>query len=771
MSTDRLHLAVPALRGPNKRRFGSVVVILLLVIGCQQADIDIDESAMAIDTPTNDKVAVAELSEQLKVNRDALLQGSSEQIRITAATVMLFNEEQAARKILLDALEQSENIAARSAVCKALSQARAEQKDIKNKEDFIPLLFGILAAETNDSAKLAAEATLVFEYEQISKQLEKMITDASLPVHARLNAVYALKLQPDMEAIFKLIELLGDPESQVAAEAEKALRTLGIPVGKDTEAREQIIDELKRKGKGEFLRDWLIRQEAKMRELEADRDFWQKQYLAALEKICEGVSEDEAKGKFLAEHLGSSKAVVRLWALEKVSQWRVRPKSKLPAELGPILLNLISDQSRNVRLKTASLLSLMGELNSAEKLLQQLEVEQDDPVRTELFVALGAACHFASLPNSPVTISPEVRKQALGLASEFLTEQEPKKAQKGADVMKKLLSQNELTADERDRYLGLLVERYKQEKNKVDRTLCGGLLNAMAELCAQGSACKAKSAELFRPLFEEGLRDEAELVREAAVIGLINIDKIAALKTLREGFVNDPSVKVRERLIDLAGEVGGKEDLLWLAEKITAAPQGELAWQTMLKIFKRSDAAILNEWVVKFNLQSTKARLSDEQKIPFLEIAERKAVGENKMEMLEVIRTELAELYKKAGQFEQAAKYLGMLYGSAGTDEEKEAILPNLLDAYLRWPNIERAAKLVENCLLKADLEPNNPILLSIDDYFNEPPVGADPNTVLEALAKIKPPEVRPKWQKQVHRWAERLRRVQEPNEPKGAGG
>jgi hypothetical protein len=69
------------------------LVILLLVIGCQQADITQEKSALMVE----ETVAEAQFSKQLKINRDALLKGSSEQIRIDAATVMLFSEDPLAR--------------------------------------------------------------------------------------------------------------------------------------------------------------------------------------------------------------------------------------------------------------------------------------------------------------------------------------------------------------------------------------------------------------------------------------------------------------------------------------------------------------------------------------------------------------------------------------------------------------------------------------------------------------------------------------------------
>ncbi len=759
------------------------LVILLLAAGCQQGGAGQDEAAQAETSAfaktsvfakaapdkAGDKVTKGELSRQLKINKDALLQGANEQIRIDAATVMLFSEDPQAREILLTALAQAENSAARMAVCKALSQARGVQESIKAKADFIQPLFDILATKDFGEAKLAAEATLLFDYEQISGPLEKMASDSSLPTKARLNAIYALKLQPDMRAIFKLISLLDDSEGQIATEAENTLHSLGIPVGRDAETRKQIIDELKRKGRSEFLRDWLVRQETRMRKLEAELDLWRGMYLSALDKIYDGVSDNTARGEFLAERLGDSKETVRLWALEKVSQWRVGTKSELPAELGPVLVNLVSDQNRDVRLKAAELLSLMGQLNSSQRLLQQLEVEQDDEVKTELFVALGGACYYAFLPGSEVKIPEEIRKKTLEWATKFLLEENPKRAQKGAEVIRKLLEQDGLTSDEVDRYLGLLVERYNQQKDKADGALRGELLGAMAGLCGPRSVHKTEAAKAFGLLFEEGLSDKTDLAREASVEGLINIDKTKALGKLKGGFANDSSAKIRRRVIELAGEVGNGNDLTWLAEKLGSA-ESEPAWQAMLTIFKAVGSDVLNKWVERLSSQDMESRLSDEQMISFLEIAERKASGEQSREMLKNVREKLAQLYSKTGRFEQAAKCLGLLREAAGSPGEKEAILAQMLEVYLRWPKVETAAQLVDNCLLGKDLGPDNAIVLTIDKYFAELPAAADPNVVLEALINIKAAKDRPMWAEQVQRWTERFGQPRDVNKPKNGG-
>ncbi|HUT30321.1 MAG TPA: hypothetical protein VMX13_11070 [Sedimentisphaerales bacterium] len=738
------------------------LVILVLFVGCQRAGLSQDEPAL----PTAASPEKTTADTQLQFYKDALTDKSSSlQMRINAADLLLSRSDPAARQVLLDILENSDNGTARSAVCRALSQTRTSLKPIKNKEDFIGPLCRLLTAENSAIAKLAAEATLIYEYDQISSFLESLAMDSSQTPRARLSAIYALKLQPDMRAVVKLIELLDDPELQVAAASENALRLLGIPIGKDADARRGIIIEIKRKGNEAFLRGQIVRQREQMRELETGRDMWRNQYLSVLDKYYSGMKDVAARGTVLAEHLAGSEAAMRLWALRKVSEWLTGTEpAQLPGEVGPILLGLLSDENREVRLKTAGLLSLIVGVNSAEKLLEQHKVEQDDEVRTEIFSALGVVC------SSPMKVSPEIKSQVLEWAGEYLSKQAPGKALKGAEVIKKLLlERNALPTTDFGAYLRLLAQRYGQEKENPDGALRAGLLSTMAGLCAPESSCKTESAKLFGALFEQALVDKTDLVREAAVDGLINIDKMRALTAFRKtDLFNDPRIEIRKKVVSLAGEVGGKDDLAWLWEMKGSGVES-VAWESMLSILKKSDVAVLTDWVVKFDSPAPDSGLSTEQRLAVLKIAEQRFLETNRPDALKDVRRQLANLYKRIGNFEQAANYFGMLHEMAELAEEKEAILPDLLDAYLRWPNAAMAARLVDNYLLVKDLDANCPVALSIDNYFRQPSPAVDPNTVLaEFFAKVKEPvRPKPKWQEFLTRWTTRLGGAEEIGKPR----
>lgn len=740
----------------------SYLIALFFVTAFQAVGPGVEKTALT--TGATAGPAEVKPDEQLDIFKNALLNDPNDQIRVKAASVMLFSQNPDARKFLLDILQpkQTKNSAARMAICMALVQTTSSKESLNNKDDFIQPLLALFDTDIDAEAQLAAEATSIFDYEKIGPSLGQIATDASKPVKTRLNAIRALKLRPDMMATVQIIRLVDDGDKQIAAASEEALRSLSMPVGKDRPTREQIINELIRKGKNEFLRDWLIRREGLIRDLRSEVDFWRTSYLTSLSRVYGALTDDAAKSAFLEEQLRSPKAEVRLWALDRAYEWRVAPGTSLPAKLGPVLVSLISDRDRTVRLKIAAMLPVMGEVNSAQPLLAQLEVEQDEEVATELFGALGDACYVAFLPNSTIKIPTETRAQTLEWAAKFLAEPAPTRVRKGAEVMRKLLGQDGLTAAESDRYLAMLAEKYKNGiENGSDGAVRGELLNAMASLCAPQSVHKTQAKKQYGVLFEAALSDKTDFVREVAVDGLIYIDKTAALKLLRKDYVSDPSLILRKKLIALADEVGGKEDLNWLSEKIGASAEGEPAWQAMLNILKDlkdTDPGVWKQWVDKLTAEGSK--LTSDQQIAFLKTAETGGVVEYRPE----IRKRLAELYYATGQFDSAMAYFDMQYDAAKTAEDRESVLPKLLDSCLRGSRRDRLAELVQSYLSKSDLDLNSAIRQSINDYLNQPPVGADPDAVLKVLEGIKVPQNRTKWHQWLNGWKTRLANSRELN-------
>jgi len=741
------------------------IVILLLSVWCLQVI-----SAQELVPPAVETIELDPADTQLRINKTTLLENKSAKNRIDAATLLLFSDNPAARDILLDVLKRVDNPDARAAVCEALNPTRTWQRPLRNKEDFIKPLIGIITSEQDFTiAKLAAEATLIFGYSQVQLELEKAASDPSLPVKAKMNVIYALKRHPDKQAVAKLITLLDSPEPQVADGARIALASIGISVSQDAALRRQTLTELQQRATEMFLRERLVRQETRMREIETDLVTWQTRYLKALDGLCNSLQDDAARNAFLAQHLSAEETSVRLWALGKLDELRQgTSKPKLSEQVQTTLLGLISDPSREVRSKTARVVIKMVELNAAKPLLEQLKVEQDDLVRRELFVALGSACYVASVPTAGHRVPEEIRKETLEWAVRFLGEADGERARNGAEVIGKLLEQNGLKAEEVDRYLKAIADRYVQAGKGTDQGLRGYLLGAMAGLCAPRSTCRVQAAKLYSELFEQALVDAADPVRQTAAEGLVNIDKPSALRRLRKDMVADSSPAIRMKLIDLAAEVGGPQDLDWLVEKLGMAGEGEPAWQAMLKVFRRSNLAVLSDWKSRIEVPANAGKLSVEQRVSFLTLVEQKAQSESNVNLLKDVQESLAQIYMAGGNYKQAAEYLKALLNAAAKEKDKQRLKSQLLAAYLASSSIDQACELVGNCLAEKnlDLSPDGFVVKAVEEYL-ESAASVDPSPLLEALeqVKVKDPEVAQTWRALVSRWAERFAKARRVDE------
>jgi HEAT repeat protein len=742
----------------------SHILTILLVLACE---LPVWAQAPAVSDQV-ETAPGAEISQELALIRDQLLNNKDSSTRISAASVLLFRDEPVARSLVLDALKQTANPPAREAVCRALDRSRTDSRVLKNKEDFLQPLIDILGTEEDPRiAHVAAEATLMFSYDQVQAGLEAIADDTELPVTIRSNAVYTLQLHPDKRAVLKLIALLDDPDSGVATIAGEALSSLGISLPNDAEGRRRAVSMLEQQGPEIYLRKRLVRSEADIRTLKAGMLQWQDYLRSILDEWYGSLADVAAKSAFLAERLKTPEPEIRLWALGRLEELvRGTGKLKLSEEMEKTLLSLVSSRNRQVRLRTAQILTRMGELNSTQRLLQQLNVEEDAEVRHELFVALGGACYYASLPTSPFRVPEEARKETLEWAVKFLNEQRAETVQSGADVIRKLLTQDGLTPEELDTYLAALARRYQQATAQANHALRGELLNDMAQLCISRPQATAR----YSPIFEQALGDAAEPVRQAALEGFINIDATAALKKLGRAMADDPSAAIRARLISLAGDVGTGDDLDWLSQKLDIPGEGEQAWQAMLKIFGRSGIDTIAAWVAPSTTPPLQERLSPERKKAFFLLVEQQAQSSGRTDLLTEARRKLVALCTASGDFQKAAECLRQLEDAATNQQEKESLLSARLDVCLRWPNLEMAGEIVNSYLLRHDLSADSPMAKSIEAFLAEPPSGVDPNALLEKLnmIRVKEPEARLGWRELLQRWSKPVARIPESTESEG---
>ena len=438
---------------------------------------------------------------------------------------------------------------------------------------------------------------------------------------------------------------------------------------------------------------------------------------------------------------------VRLWAVRKVADF-TGPR---PKEFRDRLLALISDKDREIRLATARALARKSLLNPAEKLLAQLKVETYSDVSLALFDALGEACLVAFSPGSPVTLDESIRTKTLAIATEYIASKEPQRAAKGAEVVGKLLVLNGLPKKDVQKHLKSLATRYVAAEG-TSGSLRGKLLNVMARLCSRG-AYQKDAEKLYLNFFELGLAvKDDNVVRQAAAKGLVNIDKAVAFGHFKKNDLkNDSSLVIRLLVINLAGESGDKQELVWLSGRLEKNGESDPAWQAMLKILEGEDAKEVLEWGRKLAAGSDKFGHAGE----LLEMAEKKADGQNKGDLLTASRTSLRDWYLRRGDYAKVIVYCDkLLRGTAKEIEEYKKLQLMLLEAYLNTADVAKVGELMASRLAKADLEDKDEFVSTISAFLALDSGNAAAKTaVVEALVTIKPPEARPLWAKQLSDW------------------
>ncbi len=694
-----------------------------------------------------------ESSRQLRIYTDTLLQGASDSIRLDAAMGLLIRKDPAAKEVLLSALLAKDNLMAQTAVCRAIIKGRSLGPTAGSLDVYLKPLTEVMKSQDVALARLAAEALLVFRFDQISGLLLEIIQSSAVEKQTRLNVIYAFQLRVEPDALRSLIKLLDDTDTEIVRAAELALQeSFGVPVGTSREVWAKILMDLEKKDPSEIRRERLLRQETRLREIQAERDRWQKLYLAVLDKEFEPL-DAPSKTAYLQERLGADLTAIRLWALDKLQRYSAESAMSLRDKL----LALLWDESRLVRLATARTLSTMSALNPAEKLLSRYEEETDPQVAMALFEALGEACFFAFSPGSKITLPVEIKTKTREIANSYVAKEDPEIAKKGAEVLRKLLELDGLTPKEAGRYLQTILDRYIAETGRKG-SIRGDLLTTMARLCGQGNQ-KAEAIKLYSGVFTEVLRanDENNLVRQAAAIGIVNTDKTVAMQLFRELNLNsDPSPAVRLVMIDLAGQTGTDQDLKWLFEQLGSNGQTDPAWQAIVSILQRQETQVIIEWA---NQAQQNPALSVET-VELLELAEQKAAAQKDVFSLCQLQVRLLKWFWTAGQYEQVVLYRDKLM-QKNTDKEyvQEALRQTdkyAVEACLQVRQFPQLTAIIDELLKRNLLTQDSEITEMVIDYFSSDKIGLeDKKTLLSALAEIPISSSDIWWQEKLEQWRE----------------
>ncbi len=729
-----------------RRIFYNLIAVLFLFFLCAQT------------VASNEDVQV---KAQFEVSKSALFDGgSSEKNRVNAAVLLLLRKEPQARDILLSALSDSNNPIPKIAVCKALNQSTTWVESIYNKEDFIVPLLSVLGGD--QEGKAAAEALLIYDYKEISDQLIKIIKDNKAEKKKRLDAVYALRLRPDKEAMLKLIELVDEGDADVSAAAAQALeKLLGVPAGADKAEWQRISAELKKKSRDEFVSDRLIRQYDKVRALEEELAGWKQLYFNALNKFYDQLIEDDVKQRFLADQLGDSREEIILWSLEKLESW-IKSGKAVSADVCKPLLDQVSSRYRNVRLWVAKLLASLGYTAPSEALLAQLKVETDPSVKMEQFKALGEAIYFGLSPGSQVKIDNQVRIDTLGIASGYLNSDKLNDSITAAKVIQKLLEQNGLEHSVAKSYFQEISDRYSKipPEKAAER---GEFASVMSRLSQNSSFYRVDAAAIFKPLFEKGLSENGLLVKQSSMNGLENIDPVGALKIFRDlKLYNDPTESIRVGVYDLAEQVGGNEDLAWLVEKLPSNGDSEVAWRVFSAVAERLDGDINLKWLEKID----KGQVNVDHYLRYLSLVENK-LQQAKKDLPLTLKIEKAQILKDKGDLDNSLSYYNACLADANniSADQKDVVCSEMAGVYIAKQDFANAGDKISKLLASRDLTEDDYLAVYISNFIKNESVEPDAKaSFLGVIGSLQVAE-RPVWSSMMAKWS-KLASPNDPNSP-----
>ncbi|MDD5011970.1 MAG: HEAT repeat domain-containing protein, partial [Phycisphaerae bacterium] len=658
-----------------------------------------------------------DISGQLKINRWTLFNSTDEQIRIDTAIEMLKNSDAGARQIVLDALAATDNAAAQSSACKAISTFRNSPQLIPNRNDFIGPLTDILKGPNVEVANLAAQASLIYTYRELKGRFESLVKDSDLPAAAKRNVVYAIQVRPEKEAALLLIDLLDSNDNTVALSAADALARW-LP-DTDKQQWQKMRRDIER-GRIDIVRQRLLTQQDRIRQLNEEILKWQRRYLVSLDSIYQATADDAVRAKFIADNLAFEQSSVKLWAIEKINMWQKSGKPLPAAVFQKAIISLVFDPEPAVRLAAARQLGLLTNINSADALLSQLKVETNNDIKTEILISLGQICNFALSPGAELEINPQVRIETLQIAAEFFKDNNPIAA---AAVFRNLLLQNGLEDSQVKSYFEFIAADYGKASDTQTKAR---LLNEMARLCGNDSFYRAVAGEVFKSVFLSAIDDESEQIASPAVTGLMRIDQSGAFEILKQkGFTGHSHAKICDELISAAAQIGTQQDLEWLgvlAMNTGSEQERQRAADAMMNIFQYCKMEVLLSWAQQLSSQAKSK--NDEFLLArtrlLLEAAEKKAEAEQNGDTLISIRRMLAEYYSESSLYGLAAKYYGMLLQTAADPNEKRQLTVSLLDVNLRSGQSESVKQLLANVLLSSDIRPNSEISQVLNDYFTQ---------------------------------------------------
>jgi HEAT repeat protein len=560
------------------------------------------------------------------------------------------DRDEAARRLLSgDAAEfrsqirsdlQTGDTPARLAILNAIATASDPDPGL------IPLLGPILGGK-GDLTKAAAAALANYrDHPEVIDTLGKFAGDTTKPAAQRSAVILAMGALVDQGVAKQLMGRLEDPREpvdvhQAAADALGALTDLDF--GSNTSKWTQWWAKTAAENPERFVIDSLKRRDQKNATLRFQMNRLTKDATGLLEKNYLDIRDKQpgAADATLLSYLNSSSPEIRI--LGASQDFSTRPPSD---KVRTRLREMISDSDDAVRREAVDVVLTINDHGAMEPLLEQLNVEHDPVIKSQIVRALGKIEDKAAVP----ALLKLVHGQQLNLATLAAL-------QIAGPLGEKLREDDSALADSTSANLRNMVNAIASIP--ADNDLRAACMRALATLR------DPKSEVIFRKFLQPG---ETTAVQTAAIDGLGNLGD-----TKNETLIAAELDPTADRAIRLAAahalvHIATPEFANALSANIKTETDPDVRdalWQAFKSLFNKMSAADLKLWADQFSYDPPK-RLDI-----LIALAGNLAKDHNEDDVAST-EQEIADVYTKLNQPDRAITYLQKAidyWQQKGTDE------------------------------------------------------------------------------------------------------
>jgi len=555
---------------------------------------------------------------------------ASPQEKRRAASELLLLQDPTGDELLCRVLERGDRTS-RVAVAEAIAQTGTE------RPCFVEPLGKMLSSQDPLQETAAGRALQVFKAPAAVEKLLMVASDPHERPSGRLAAIFALQGRSERRIVERLIGLLEDADTAVAAGAADSLAKItGIRTfGNDSARWRRWWDRNKDKDRVDWLADLADRLALAKAELEAENVRLTQRLTEAMEELYFAVPAEKREEKLLSL-LGDPSAGVRVAGLALVDRLigageAISPRVRLRMRA------MLGEDEPALRREAALLLAKLADADSLEALLARLGVETVPGVQEVLLRALGQLRAVEALP---------AMAEAVQSAHENV-------AAAAAVAMARIVTKNGCPEQQRAALSGVLVSRYRMSQeggNSID--LREALLSAM------GAVKDLSAVEVLLG----ALQDREARIRLAAVNALALLKLDATASAPLAPLMNDPDRGVRQAAIRALGSLGGPEYLSDILRRTDPTCENDAsvrqeAWNTVMKILPAANAELIG--AVGRSLADRDDAL--EQRIEVLELLAGKLKAEDSPRLPRAL-VDLAGALLEADRAAEAASHLGEAY-------------------------------------------------------------------------------------------------------------